>query len=143
MTLKFLLPPTYAHLSFVRYLWYVCNLTGLESTDCLFSYAFFQLVKSRIQRANRYRRIGFKIRANPHNSATLQQIVVMLAVPPCVDGPSVKMSRRGGVWDEMKRTISWIIDSMEPGTAIEVQAQFEVQRYSRQQDAPGPAFARC
>ena len=57
----------------------------------------------------------------------------MLAVPPCVDGPSVKMSRRGGIWDEMKRTISWIVASLEPGSAIEVQAQFEAVEGSSQE----------
>ena len=49
----------------------------------------------------------------------------MLAVPPHVDGRSAKMSRKGGVWDEMKRTISWVVPQLQPGEALEVQAQFE------------------
>jgi tripartite-type tricarboxylate transporter receptor subunit TctC len=35
------------------------------------------------------------------------------------------MSRKGGAWDELKRTISWTVDSLEPGEALEIQAQFE------------------
>jgi len=35
------------------------------------------------------------------------------------------MSRRGGVWDEMKRTISWTVERLDPGQALEVQLQFE------------------
>ena len=35
------------------------------------------------------------------------------------------MSRKGGVWDDLKRTISWVIPKIEPGEALEVQAQFE------------------
>jgi hypothetical protein len=35
------------------------------------------------------------------------------------------MSRKGGAWDEMKRTISWTVDKLDPGEALEIQAQFE------------------
>lgn len=52
-------------------------------------------------------------------------MVILLAVPPYVKGETVKMSRRGGVWDEMKRTISWNVEQLEPGEALEVQVQFE------------------
>jgi hypothetical protein len=66
----------------------------------------------------------------------------MLAVPPCVDGPSVKMSKQGGVWDDMKRTISWVTESLPPGQAMEVQAQFEAVEGSSQ-DPKFPVLVRC
>ncbi len=47
-----------------------------------------------------------------------------MAVPPNMDGASVRLSRSGGVWDEMKRTIAWSIKSLQPGEALEIQAQF-------------------
>ena len=53
------------------------------------------------------------------------RMVIILAVPPYVRGDTVKMSRRGGVWDDMKRTISWGVDKLDPGEALEVQLQFE------------------
>jgi hypothetical protein len=49
----------------------------------------------------------------------------MLAVPPHVNGRSGKLSRKGGLWDELKRTVSWTIAEMSPGQALEIQAQFE------------------
>lgn len=48
-----------------------------------------------------------------------------MAVPPFVQGETVKMSRKGGVWDAMKRIICWKVDKLEPGEALEIQAQFQ------------------
>lgn len=50
----------------------------------------------------------------------------MLAIPPHVNGRSGKLSRKGGLWDELKRTVSWTLDEMTPGQALEIQAQFEI-----------------
>jgi hypothetical protein len=50
--------------------------------------------------------------------------VVMIAVPPDVNGSRCKMSRKGGSWDELKRTLTWCIASLAPGEALEIQAQF-------------------
>jgi hypothetical protein len=47
-----------------------------------------------------------------------------MAVPPDVDGEHCKMSLKGGNWDELKRILSWAVDSLNPGQAIEIQAQF-------------------
>lgn len=82
------------------------------------------LVKTRVQNGERSNRVGFKIRSNPSNQYNLTRIVMMMAVPPHVDGESVKMSRQGGIWDEIKRTLSWFVEKLAPGAAIEIQAQF-------------------
>lgn len=37
----------------------------------------------------------------------------------------MKMSRKGGVWDEMKRTICWTLQKLDPGEVLEIQAQFQ------------------
>lgn len=52
-------------------------------------------------------------------------MVVLIAVPPFVQGDTVKMSRKGGVWDELKRTICWTIEKLDPGEVLEIQAQFQ------------------
>lgn len=93
---------------------------------------FLQLVKSRVQNSDNITRVGFKIRANPSNEGPLQRLVVMMAVPPFIAGHTVKMSRRGGVWDEMKRTLTWLVDRLDPGEALEIQAQFEANTTSNQ-----------
>ena len=50
--------------------------------------------------------------------------MIVLAVPPSVDGQSVRMSRPGGMWDEMKRTVTWSVGDLEAGSALEIQTQF-------------------
>lgn len=50
--------------------------------------------------------------------------MIIMAVPLNMDGESVRLSRPGGVWDEMKRTIAWSVKSLQPGEALEIQAQF-------------------
>ena len=68
--------------------------------------------------------MGFKIRANPSNEQTLKNLVVLLAVPPDINGEDCRMSRKEGKWDELKRTISWVVPELEKGKALEFQAQF-------------------
>ena len=48
----------------------------------------------------------------------------MIAVPPDVVGGNCKMSRKGGSWDELKRTLTWCVQALAPGEAVEIQAQF-------------------
>lgn len=43
-----------------------------------------------------------------------------------MNGRSGKLSRKGGLWDELKRTVSWTIGEMTPGQALEIQAQFDI-----------------
>eukprot|EP00523_Entomoneis_sp_CCMP467_P012007 CAMPEP_0168717970 /NCGR_PEP_ID=MMETSP0724-20121128/273_1 /TAXON_ID=265536 /ORGANISM="Amphiprora sp., Strain CCMP467" /LENGTH=377 /DNA_ID=CAMNT_0008764461 /DNA_START=8 /DNA_END=1141 /DNA_ORIENTATION=- len=83
------------------------------------------LIKSRVVTNHRYCRVGFKIRANPSNNVALTSVVLLLAVPPHIEGRTAKMSRKGGVWDELRRTISWVVPNLEPGAALEIQVQFE------------------
>lgn len=98
---------------------------ALSSHDFSLMFSILKLIKSRVQVSTKFSRVGFKIRANPSNEHPMTHLVIMLAVPPHVDGRSAKMSRRGGVWDEMKRTISWVVQKLDAGEALEVQAQFE------------------
>ena len=81
-------------------------------------------MKSRVQASGDIVRVGFKVRANPSNDFSLKRIMIVLAVPPNVDGQSVRMSRQGGMWDEMKRTVSWSVAKLEAGEALEIQTQF-------------------
>jgi len=105
-----------------------------------------QLIKSRARIAEEFTRIGFKIRSNPSNELPLMNVVIILAVPPSMDGQSVRMSREGGMWDEMKRTLSWIIKRLDPGEALEIQAQFRATDGGAAQFSPDtifPVLARC
>ena len=42
-----------------------------------------------------------------------------MAVPPDINGETMKMSLRGGVWDPMRRIIIWSAPMMKSGETIE------------------------
>lgn len=48
-----------------------------------------------------------------------------MVVPLDMDAESVTMSRKGGIWDEMKRTLVWMIPELSPGETLDIQAQFK------------------
>jgi hypothetical protein len=102
-----------------------------------------QLVKSRVQASDTNSRVGIKIRANPSNLYCLTTVTVVLAVPPVADASTVKMSRSGGVWDEMKRIIVWSSDSLEPGEALEFQVQFSLIDNVTSSSRRFPILVRC
>lgn len=83
------------------------------------------LVQSKVRNAGKLVRVAVKIRTNPSNEGPLTNVAILMAVPPDINGETVKMSRRGGVWDCMKRVIVWSIEELKPGRILEVQAQFE------------------
>jgi len=107
-----------------------------------------QLLKTKSHQKNDRCRLGVRIRANPQNTYILRDIVVLIIVPLDLDGENVTMSRRGGVWEKMKRTLIWNIDKLDPGEIIDIQAQFK----SNMEREPGegiseyykfPVLARC
>ena len=83
-----------------------------------------QLLKTKVQKNGRRCRVGIRVRANPKNQYALTRMAVLMVVPPDVDGETVTMSRAGGIWDEMKRTISWALEALNPGEVVDIQAQF-------------------
>lgn len=82
-------------------------------------------MKSRVLAAENYCRVGVKVRSNPSNDSPLRDLAILLAVPPGIQGETVRMSRQGGIWDGMKRTVTWTMEKLHPGEVLEVQAQFE------------------
>jgi hypothetical protein len=69
--------------------------------------------------------VGIRIRANPHNRYNLAEVAIIMIVPLDFDGSSVIMSRKDGVWDAMKRSLTWIIQQLAPGEIIDIQSQFK------------------
>jgi len=87
------------------------------------------LVQSRVRNAGQYIRVGIKLRANPSNASTLTNMAVIMAVPPSMNGDTVKLSKKGAVWDSLKRIIVWPVQPIKNGESEEVQAQFEFEEY--------------
>lgn len=108
------------------------------------------LVKSKVLVEGTRCRVGVKIRSNPTNRQSLTQISILMAVPPDIRGETVKLTRRGGVWDEMKRVVAWPAESLSPGDLIEIQAQFNfvdmnrnTNQVQKQADPTFPILVRC
>jgi hypothetical protein len=69
--------------------------------------------------------VGIRIRANPQNGYNLANTAIIMIVPLDMDGSSFTMSRKDGVWDTMKRSLTWIIQELAPGKVVDIQAQFK------------------
>lgn len=107
-----------------------------------------QLLKSKVQITDKYCRVGLKMRANPMNEGPLSNGTILVAVPPDVQGDSVRTSCERSIWDSMKRVVAWPLDPIEPGQLLEIQAQFEFES-PKKPDGPAvptpkfPVLVRC
>mmetsp|Transcript_10578 Transcript_10578/g.29155 ORF Transcript_10578/g.29155 Transcript_10578/m.29155 type:complete len:105 (-) Transcript_10578:102-416(-) len=66
-----------------------------------------------------------------------------MVVPPDMIGETVSMSKKDGVWDGLKRTISWTLDSLAPSKTVEIRAQFEAAERERLQPSKFPVLIKC
>jgi hypothetical protein len=103
------------------------------------------LLKTKVHKKGINCRVGLRLRSNPQNQYILTDIAVLMIVPLDMDGSSLSMSRKDGVWDEMKRTLTWTIQELPPGELIDIQAQFKVLAGVSSGDASSkfPILARC
>merc|ERR1712232_1050506 len=83
------------------------------------------LVKTKVKLDGPRCQVGVKIRSNPANSSPLSEIAMIMAIPPDIKGETVKLMKRDGDWDGMKRIISWRLPTLQPGELIELQVQFQ------------------
>jgi len=103
------------------------------------------LVKTKVQVAKQHCRLGIKIRSNPERMQSLIHVAIIIAIPPDVHGESVRLSRNGGVWDSMKRIVTWSVETLGPGELLEIQAQFEFVggESSLSRSPKFPVLVRC
>ena len=117
----------------------IYNVNIPQNTDCLSSDPFQilkytgseflrpipLLVSTKVRVAGKVCRVGVKIRSNPSNRQKVKNTVVLIAIPPDVNGESMKMSLEGGVWDPIKRIIIYKCEDMKCGETVDIQLQFE------------------
>lgn len=105
-----------------------------------------QLLKTKVHQRRDRCRLGVRIRANPQNTSALKDLVVLIIVPLGWDGNNVTMSRRGGIWNDLKRSLLWNIRTVDPGETIDIQAQFKTtnpERGASEESQKFPVMARC
>ncbi|KAG7359800.1 hypothetical protein IV203_034898 [Nitzschia inconspicua] len=90
------------------------------------------LLKTKVNRKDNRCRVGIRIRANPQNVYTLTDVAILMIVPLDMDGSSLTMSRKDGVWDSMKRSLTWTIPKLLPGEIVDIQAQFKAREGVKQ-----------
>jgi hypothetical protein len=101
-------------------------LTKKETNEPhLFAILFLQLVNVKVRVVGDICRVGVKIRSNPIHTHNLENLVILIAVPPDASGESAKMSRQGGVWDPIKRVIVYKYEKIECGETVDLQMQFD------------------
>jgi hypothetical protein len=111
-------------------------------------YGTWKLLKTKSHQKNNRCRLGVRIRANPQNTYILRDIAILIIVPVGLDGENVTMSRKGGVWDDIKRSLVWSITKLDPGEIIDIQAQFKCNAEGgpSERDVESfkfPVLARC
>ena len=84
-----------------------------------------QLLKTKVQPSKSACRLGIRIRANPHIVHAVKKVVVVTVVPPNIDGTGASFKPRSGVWNELKRTVSWALDDLQAGGTVDLQANFK------------------
>ena len=107
-----------------------------------------QLVNVKVRVTGDTCRVGVKLRSNPINTHNLENLVILIAIPPDASGESTKMSKQGGVWDPIKRVIVYKYEKIACGETVDLQMQFDYSPIIRKdgQNAILPRFpvlVRC
>ena len=102
------------------------------------------MLKTKVRLVENKCRVGIRIRANPGNPIILKNVALVMVVPPDVMGDKVRMLEEGGIWDSMKRLLSWNLGVLKPGELVELEVQFERLQSSNSTSTPKfPILMRC
>jgi hypothetical protein len=102
-----------------------------------------QLLKTKITRNGTQCQVAIRIRANPKNQRPLEKMVIIMIVPPDVNGTSASMSRKGGLWDDLKRMLSWTHGKLQAGEVIDFRVQFQCADLGNEGTSTFPVLTRC
>lgn len=70
-------------------------------------------------------------------------MVIIMIVPPDVNGNSATMSRKGGLWDDLKRMLSWTNDKLHAGEVLDIKVQFQCADLGTGTKSTFPVLTRC
>ena len=66
-----------------------------------------------------------------------------MVVPPDVNGETASMSRKGALWDGMKRTLLWTHKRLQAGEMIDIRTQFQCVDGGNTTTSSFPILTRC
>jgi hypothetical protein len=73
-------------------------------------------------------RVALQISSNPNNEAGLTDLTIIMGVPEEVIGESLATQPPGGVWNQSKRSVIWVVSELGDGEKFQLQVRFEVER---------------
>lgn len=86
-------------------------------------------------------RIAVQVRSKLSNQENMQDFVIAVAVPECVDGETIEIVRGEGEYDELKRTILWKLNELQKGESFMVSAQAKL--WEPMAEIQFPIMLRC
>lgn len=93
-----------------------------------------------------YCRVALQISSNPNNEAGLDELTIIMGVPDEVKGDTLVTQPEGGVWNEAKRSVIWVVSELGTGEKFLLQARFEVEDhfdFRASEEPKFPVLVRC
>lgn len=89
-------------------------------------------------------RVALQISSNPNNEATLTDLTIIMGVPEEVYGETLVTQPAGGVWNESKRSVIWVVPELGEGEKFQLQARFDMEERDTDTEKPKfPVLVRC
>jgi Muniscin C-terminal mu homology domain len=92
-------------------------------------------------------RVALQISSNPNNEAPLTDLTIIMGVPEEVRGETLVTQPAGGVWNEGKRSVIWVVSELGDGEKFQLQARFEMENgmsFGSESEKPKfPVLVRC
>lgn len=102
-------------------------------------------VESKVRANNVHCRVALQIMSNPSNETDLNELTILMAVPPTVHGGTLSTQPPGGVWNKEKGSVIWCVTELGPGQKFQLQAQFDlVEELVNDNELPQfPVLIKC
>lgn len=62
--------------------------------------------------------VAIQLRSNLNNKGSLKALTATVAVPPTVIGTSLEIKQGEGIFDDLKRTITWTLKELPVGKSL-------------------------
>ena len=113
------------------------------------------MVERKITRNGTRVRIAVQVRSRLDNVGDMKDMTILVSVPEKVNGDTIQLTRGGnnnnnnnsnnGVWDDLKRTITWKFPHLVKGQSELVVAEAELWNApaTHEDETPFPVMFRC
>jgi hypothetical protein len=100
-------------------------------------------VQTRVKMDGGHCRVALQISSNPNNESALSDLTIIMGVPEEVRGESLVTQPAGGVWNEGKRSVIWVVSELGEGEKFQLQSRFELENSASNEKPNFPVLVRC